>query len=51
MKPENAANEALRGMDKNLTIKEVGAHYLMDRIWILRFRGFRDVVKNEAHKT
>ncbi|CAH1428385.1 unnamed protein product [Lactuca virosa] len=51
LKPENAANEALRGMDKNLVIKEDGAHYFMNRIWIPKFGGFRDVVMNEAHKT
>ena len=38
-------------MDKNLYIKEDGAQYLMDRIWIPNFGGFRDVVVNEAHKT
>ena len=51
LKPGNVTNEALRGMDKNLTIKDVGAYYLMDQIWTLKFDGFRYVVMNEAHKT
>ncbi|KAI3780239.1 hypothetical protein L2E82_10210 [Cichorium intybus] len=51
LKPENVANEALRGMDKNLEVKEDGARYLMNRIWTPRFGGYRDIVMNEAHKT
>ncbi|KAI3750191.1 hypothetical protein L2E82_20820 [Cichorium intybus] len=51
LKPENVANEALRGMDKNLEVKDDGARYLMNRIWTPRFGGFRDIIMNEAHKT
>ena len=51
LKPENVKNEAMRGIDKNLTIKEEGAYYLMDRIWTLNFGGFKDMVMNEAQKT
>ena len=51
MEPENIVNKALRGMDKNLTIKEDEAYYLAHRIWTSKFGGFRDVVMNEAHKT
>jgi len=51
LKPENIASEALRGMDKNLEVKDGGARYLMNRIWTPRFGGFREVVMNEAHKT
>lgn len=51
MKPENVAGEALRGMDKNLEVKDDGARYLMNRIWTPKFGGFRDVVMNKAHKT
>ncbi|KAI3523720.1 hypothetical protein L1887_02068 [Cichorium endivia] len=51
LEPENVANEALRGMDKNLEVKNDGARYLMNRIWTPRFGGYRDVIMNEAHKT
>ena len=49
--PRNVTKEALRGMDKNLTIKDDGAYYFMNRIWTLNFGGFRDLVLNDAHKT
>ncbi|KAI3740184.1 hypothetical protein L2E82_30606 [Cichorium intybus] len=51
LKPENVATEALRGMDKNIEVKEDGARYLMNRIWTPKFGGYRDIVMNEAHKT
>ena len=50
LKSEYVTNEALHGMDKNLTIKEDEAYYLMDRIWTPKLGGFRDIVMNEAHK-
>ena len=49
LKPENVIGEALRGMDKNLEVKD-GVRYLMNRISTPKFSGFRDVVMNEAHK-
>ena len=51
VKPENVRSEELRWMDKNLTIKEDGAYYLMDQFWTLKFGRFQDVVMNEEHKT
>ena len=51
LKPENVAGEALRGMDKNLEIKDDGVRYFMNRIWTTMFGRFREVVMNEAHKT
>ena len=51
LKPGKFTNEGLRGMDKNLTIREDGAYYFMERIWTPRFDGLRDVVMKEAHET
>ena len=50
LKPGNVTNEALRGMEKNLMVKEDGAYYLMDQIWAPKFSRIRDVIMNEAHK-
>ena len=38
-------------MDKNLEAKEDETYYLMNRILTPKFRGYREVVMNEAHKT
>ena len=38
-------------MDKNLETKNNGIRYFMDRIWIPKFGGFREIVMDEAHKT
>ena len=51
LKSENVTGEALRGMDKNLETKNNGIRYFMDRIWIPKFGGFREIVMDEAHKT
>ncbi|XP_023745791.1 uncharacterized protein LOC111893947 [Lactuca sativa] len=51
LKPENVEGEALRGMDKNLEVRDDGVWCLMKRIWTPKFGGFKDVVMNEAHKT
>ena len=51
MKSDNVANEALRGMEKNLEIKGDGVRYFMNRIWTPKFGGYIEVVMNEAHKT
>lgn len=51
MKAENRTSEALRGMEKNLEVKEDGAYYFMNRIWVPKLEGFKEVVMNEAHKT
>ena len=50
MKPENVPREVLRGMDRNLEVKDDRAYYLMNRIWTPKFGGYRDVVMNEGHK-
>ena len=34
LKPENVANETMHGMDKYFEVKEDGAYYLMNRIWV-----------------
>ncbi|KAD4384647.1 hypothetical protein E3N88_24815 [Mikania micrantha] len=41
----------MRGMDKQIKAKDDGAYYLMDRIWIPRYGGLREVVMDEAHKS
>ncbi|CAH1422253.1 unnamed protein product [Lactuca virosa] len=51
MKIENKTSEALRGMEKNFEVKEEGTYYFMNRIWVPKLGGFREVVMNEAHKT
>ena len=51
MKIENRTSEALRGMEKNLEVKEGGVYYFMNCIWVPKLGGFRGVVMNEAHKT
>ncbi|CAH1412294.1 unnamed protein product [Lactuca virosa] len=48
---ENRTSEALRGMEKNLEVKEGGVYYFMNRIWVPKLGGFREVVMNEAHKS
>ncbi|CAH1415262.1 unnamed protein product [Lactuca virosa] len=51
MKTENKTSEALRGMEKNFEVKGDGTNYFMNRIWVPKLGGFREVVMNEAHKT
>ncbi|XP_023744974.1 uncharacterized protein LOC111893140 [Lactuca sativa] len=51
LKPKNVTGEALRGMDKNLEVRDDGVRCLVNRIWTSKFGGFRDVVMDEAHKT
>ena len=51
LKQEAVANENLRGMEKNLEIKEDGARYFMNRIWTPKFGGLRDLILEEAHKS
>ena len=51
LKSKNVTGEALRGMDKNLETKNNGIRYFMDRIWIPKFGGFREIVMDVAHKT
>ncbi|KAD5317690.1 hypothetical protein E3N88_17636 [Mikania micrantha] len=51
LKAENLTLEAMRGMDKQLKAKGDGAYYLMNRIWIPRYGGLREVVMDEAHKS
>ncbi|KAD4585870.1 hypothetical protein E3N88_23471 [Mikania micrantha] len=41
----------MRGMDKQMKHKDEGAYYLVDRIWIPRYGGLREVVMDEAHKS
>ncbi|KAD6795357.1 hypothetical protein E3N88_06253 [Mikania micrantha] len=51
MRTENLTLETMRGMDKQIKAKDDGAYYLMDRIWIPRYGGLREVVMDEAHKS
>ena len=51
LKPENVADEALKGMENNLEIKGHGVHYLMNLIWTPKFGGYREVIMNQVHKT
>ncbi|XP_035838797.1 uncharacterized protein LOC118486445 [Helianthus annuus] len=51
LKSENVKAEMLRGMEKQLEPKENGALYFMNRIWIPRFGGLRDLILDEAHKS
>ena len=41
MKAENRTSEALHGMEKNIEVKEDGAYYFMNRIWVPKLGGFR----------
>ena len=50
MKTVNATNEMLRGMGNNLEVREDRAYYFMNRIWVPKLGGFREIVMNEAHK-
>lgn len=43
--------EGLRGMEKQLEIKDNRARYFMNRIWVPKFSDTRKLVMNEAHKT
>ena len=51
LKTDNIANEDLRGIDKNLEVKDNRARYLMNRIWMPKFGRFRKVIMDEAYKT
>ncbi|KAJ0871350.1 putative nucleotidyltransferase, Ribonuclease H [Helianthus annuus] len=51
LKSENVKAEMLRGMEKQLEPNENGALYFMNRIWIPRFGGLRDLILDEAHKS
>lgn len=51
LKPENVTNETLRGMDKNFESWEDGTYYFMNRIWVPKLVGFREIVMNKAHRT
>lgn len=51
LKPENIIEENLRGMDKQFTLREDGARYLMNRIWTPKFGNLRGLVLHEAHKS
>ena len=51
LKPENITSESLRGMEKELEVKDDETHYFMNRIWVPKNRGFREVIMHEAHKT
>ena len=50
MKPENVANESLRGMNKGFEVKEDGTNYFMNRIWVPKIAGFRKLVMHEARR-
>ena len=43
LKQEAVANENLRGIEKNLEVKDDGARYFMNRIWTPKFGGIRDL--------
>ncbi|KAD5960497.1 hypothetical protein E3N88_11969 [Mikania micrantha] len=51
LKTENLTLEAMRGLDKQMKQKDDIAYYIMDRIWIPRYGGLREVVMDEAHKS
>ena len=51
LKQENAKNETLRGMYKNIEAKEDGTCYFMNRIWVPKHGEFREIVMNDAHRT
>ena len=38
-------------MENNLEIKGDGVRYFINRIWTLKFGGYRAVVMDEAHNT
>ena len=51
LKPEYVSIEALKGMEKKLEIRGDRVYCFMDRIWIPKSGGFREIVMEEAHKT
>ena len=50
MKAESKTSEVLRGMEKNFEVKEDGTYYFVNRIWVPKLGGFREVIMNEAYK-
>ena len=51
LKPDNVARESLQEMEKELEVKDEGTHYFMNRIWVPKIGGLREVVMHEAHRT
>ena len=51
IKEENVKEEAFRGTGKELVLKDNGARYFKDRLWVPRYGNFRQSVLSEAHKT
>lgn len=48
---ERISTKDLRGIEKKLKIKDNGAIYFMNQIWVQKFSDSRKPVMNEAHKT
>ncbi|GJS64498.1 putative reverse transcriptase domain-containing protein [Tanacetum coccineum] len=51
MKEENVEEENLRGMDKEFETRPDGTLCIDKRSWLPRFRGLRDLIMNESHKS
>ncbi|GJT94508.1 putative reverse transcriptase domain-containing protein, partial [Tanacetum coccineum] len=51
MKEENVKEENLNGMNKKFETHVDGTQCIEKRSWLLRFRGLRDLIMNESHKS
>src|SRR5919202_4607380 len=50
IKEENVKDEAFKGTGQELELKENGARYFQDRIWVPRYGGFSHPVTNQTTK-
>ncbi|GJW84763.1 hypothetical protein Tco_0157908 [Tanacetum coccineum] len=50
IKEENIKEENLRGMDKEFETLQDGIRYFMNKSWLQRFGGLRDLIMHESQK-
>ncbi|GJU44725.1 putative reverse transcriptase domain-containing protein [Tanacetum coccineum] len=51
IKEENVKNENLCGMDKEFEIRSDGTRCIRSRSWLPYFRGLKDLIMHESHKS
>ncbi|XP_071694897.1 uncharacterized protein [Rutidosis leptorrhynchoides] len=51
LKEGNIVTKSLRGLDKKFAILKDGTQYFIDRIWVPKFEGLRELVLEVAHKS
>ncbi|GKE04434.1 putative reverse transcriptase domain-containing protein [Tanacetum coccineum] len=51
IKEENVKEENLRGMNKEFETRPDGTLCIEKRSWLPHFRGFRDLIMHESHKS